>query len=265
METSEMPPANEALSTFTCFSRLPPELREMIWECLISVQRHLRIEGRWGNPARIVSFSISEGLYLSRVCSESRKVLSRIIGYQTAEDGDGTSVKRQFSIVLLTKLDAPSLEILASITADIDCIAVPGLAVGQVKKLYLALKKRVDAGGRQIKVIYPGKKSCVLQHPRPPGNYLVRPPADFSILTEDPVSLPGLVKSFVVRTTEGEMEPQLFRDVFWSHDQAPKELHSTWTRLTVKDKTPAPVMRPSVIFIPSETERFWQRLAETLC
>ncbi|KAF5231920.1 hypothetical protein FANTH_13208 [Fusarium anthophilum] len=126
METSEMPPVNEALSTFTCFSRLPPELREMIWECLISVQRHLRIEGRWGNPARIVSFSISKGLYLSQVCSESRKVLSRVIGYQTAEYGDGTSVKRQFSIVLLTTLDAPSLEILASITADVDCIAVPG-------------------------------------------------------------------------------------------------------------------------------------------
>ncbi|KAF5531806.1 hypothetical protein FMEXI_12787 [Fusarium mexicanum] len=256
MEASEMPPANEALSTFTCFSRLPPELREMIWECLISVQRHLRIEGRWGNPARIVSFSISEGLYLSRVCSESRKVLSRIIAYHTAEDGDRASINLQFSIVLLTILDAPSLEILASLKNDIYCIAVPRLAVGQLKKLHLSLKKRVAAGSRQIKVIYTGTKPYLQDQwqCRPPGDYLVKPRSDFYIMADGAVSSLGRDKNFTVRTNEEETESRLFNSAFWSVYQSPKELCSTWMRLTSKDGVPAPVIRPSLITIPAARE-----------
>ncbi|KAF5610735.1 uncharacterized protein FSUBG_2996 [Fusarium subglutinans] len=252
MEASEVPYANEGLPTFTCFSRLPLELREMISERRISVQRHLRIEGRWGKPATIGSFSISEGMDLSRVCSESRKVLSRIIAYQTAEDGDGASIKQQFSIVLLTILDTPSLEILASLKNDIYCIAVPRLAVGQLKKLHLSLKKRVAAGSRQIKVIYTGTRPYLQDQwqCRPPGNYLVKPLADFYVMADDAVSSLGCDKSFTVRTTEEEKEFRFFNSPFWSAYQSPKELCLTWMRLTSKDGVPAPVIRPSLITIP---------------
>ncbi|KAF4946985.1 hypothetical protein FGADI_10750 [Fusarium gaditjirri] len=151
MESSEVSPANEGLPTFTCFWSLPLEIREMIWERLISVQRHLRIEGRFGNPpAKIGSFSVSRGLYLSQVCSESRQVLSRIIAYQAAADGDGASTNRHFGTVLMTEFDTPSLEILSSLTADIDCIAIPRPVGGELQQLHLALQKRVAAGSRQI-------------------------------------------------------------------------------------------------------------------
>ncbi|KAF4443111.1 hypothetical protein FACUT_1665 [Fusarium acutatum] len=256
MKPSEIQPANEGLSTSTCFSRLPLEIREMIWECLISVQRHLRIEGRFGKPAKIGSFSIPEGLYLSRICSESRNVLSRIIAYQAAEDGDGAPINRRFNTVLLTTVDAPSLETLSSLTTDIDHIAVPRLAVGQVEKLHLALQKRVAAGRRQIKVIYHGRKSYLQNQRRPPGNYLVTPPVDFYIMTDDPVSFLGPDKRFIIRTTEGETDSHFFNYALWHYDQYPKGLRSTWTRLTSKDGIPAPVMKPSIILIPSGLETF---------
>ncbi|PNP79270.1 hypothetical protein FNYG_07346 [Fusarium nygamai] len=228
MEPSEIPPANEGLSKFTCFLRLPPELRAMIWECLISVQRHLRIEGRFGKPTTIGSFSISEGLYLSQVYSGSRKALSRVIAYQT--------LNGHFSTVLLTTLDALSLEILSSLTADIDCIAIPRVTVGQLENLHLALKKRVAAGSRQIKVIYTGRRFYYPEQRRPPGNYLVTPPVDFKITA-------GL-----------ETESRSLKSMFWTYGQDPTELRSTWARLTSKDGIPAPVMKRSITSIPVTIE-----------
>ncbi|KAF5561732.1 hypothetical protein FNAPI_3561 [Fusarium napiforme] len=230
MEPSEIPPANEGLSTFKCFSRLPLEIREMIWECLISVQRHLRIEGRFGKATTIGSFSIPEGLYLSQVSSGSRKALSRVLAYQT--------LNGNFSTVLLTTLDAPSLEILSSLTADIDCVAIPCLTVEQLEKLHLALKKRVAAGGRQIKVIYTGIGVHRPEKRRPPGNYLVAPPVDFRIRT---VAALGL-------------KPGFFEYMLWAYGEDPTELPSTWARLTSKDGIPAPVMKRSIISIPAASE-----------
>ncbi|KAF5599861.1 hypothetical protein FPANT_3007 [Fusarium pseudoanthophilum] len=229
MEPSQILPANEGLSTFTCFSRLPPEIRDMIWECLISVQRHLRIGGRFGKATTIESFSIPEGLHLSQVSSGSRKALSRVIAYQT--------LNGHFSSVFLTTLDAPSLEILSSLKADIDCISIPAFTEGQLGKLHLALKKRVAAGGRQIKVIYTGIR--IYRRPgkrRPPGNYLVAPHVDFKI-------------------TAGLETGNLFiKSLYWTYYQDLAALHSTWARLTSKDGIPAPVMKGSVTWEPATME-----------
>ncbi|KAF5689963.1 hypothetical protein FDENT_4122 [Fusarium denticulatum] len=249
MEPSGIPPANEGLSTFTCFSRLPLEIREMIWECLISVQRYLRIEGRLAKPTTIESFSISEGLYLSRVCSESRKVIFRIT-YQTAEIGDGASINRHLDVVLLTILDAPSLEILSSLTTNINCIAIPHLYVQQVKKLHLALQKRVAAGGRLIKVVYTGRRHSLQELYRPPGIHLMTPPADFIIMTNYGVPFLGLTRDFSARLVVDETEPQSFINATWSYDRTPKELYKTWKSLTSKDGIPAPAIKPSIIFLP---------------
>ncbi|KAF4342476.1 hypothetical protein FBEOM_3562 [Fusarium beomiforme] len=43
MDPSEAPAANADLTTFTCFPRLPKEIRLMIWECLIPPTQDLRI------------------------------------------------------------------------------------------------------------------------------------------------------------------------------------------------------------------------------
>ncbi|KAF4472140.1 hypothetical protein FAGAP_13526 [Fusarium agapanthi] len=253
MESSEVPPANEGLSTFTCFSRLPPELREMIWECLISVQRYLRIEGRWGKPATIGPFSISEGMNLSRVCSESRKVFSCIIACQIAEDGDGTSINRHFSTVLMTILNAPSLEILSSVTTDIDCIAIPRHIRGEVQKLYLALKKRVAAGSRQIEVIYTGISCELWDQWRPSGNHLMTPLADFKTTTgDDALSGPGYGTKFVVLYNGSSGAERRFLHceyIDYVYDQAAVELCSTWRRLAWKDGVAAPVIKPGFILL----------------
>ncbi|KAH7147953.1 hypothetical protein DER46DRAFT_629987 [Fusarium sp. MPI-SDFR-AT-0072] len=206
MDPSKVSSENGDLKTFTCFSRLPLEICEMIWECLISVQRHLRIEGRFGKLTKIGFFSISRGLFLSQVCSESRQVLSRITAHQTATDGDGASITRHFSTVLITTFDAPVLEILSSLETDVDYIAIPQ-PVGELQKLHRTLQKRVAAGSRQIKSIY---------------NHPMTPPADFKVMTDDDdVSLPGFdCKKFFTA----------------------KELRSTWGRLTSKDEIAAPVL-----------------------
>ncbi|KAF5529103.1 hypothetical protein FPHYL_14268 [Fusarium phyllophilum] len=254
MEPSQMPLENEGLSTFTCFSRLPPELRQMIWECLISVRRYLRIRGRRGKPATVGSFSISEGMNLSRVCSESRKGLSRIIAHQTADNGDGTSLNRPFDTVLLTALDARSLKLLSSITTDIDCIAIPGWRFrDEILKLHLALQNRVAAGGRQIKVIYTGILSELPDDCRPPRNHLMTPLADFKITTDDDAlsgSYPG--NKFVVIYNESYGVENKFLDLEYSGDlynKAAVELRPTWGRLTWKDEIATPVIKPGLILI----------------
>ncbi|KAF5709402.1 hypothetical protein FMUND_10095 [Fusarium mundagurra] len=265
MEPSEIPPATEGLSKFTCFLRLPPELRVMIWECLISVQRHLRITGRFKKPATIGSFTISEGMYLSLVCCESRKVLSRIIAYQTAQDGDGTSLNRPFGTVLLTTRDAPSLELLSSITTDIDCIAIPRRRVrSEAQKLHLALHRalqnRVAAGGRQIKVIYTGISSELPDNYRPPRNHPMTPLADFEVTTDDDAlssSYPGI--KFVV-VYNGSSGTKKFLNLEYSgsvYHEAAVELRSTWRRLTWKDEIATPVIKPGLILmgnVPLGTE-----------
>ncbi|KAI7763691.1 hypothetical protein LZL87_011548 [Fusarium oxysporum] len=201
MDPSKVSSENGDLKTFTCFSRLPLEIREMIWECLISVQRHLRIEGRFGKLTKIGSFSISRGLFLSQVCSESRQVLSRITAHQTATDGDGASITRHFSTVLITTFDAPVLEILSSLETDVDYIAIPRPVGGELQKLHRTLQKRVAAGSRQIKSIYIGISSYLQDQYLPrPENHPMTPPADFKVMTDDDdVSLPGFdCKKFFV-------------------------------------------------------------------
>ena len=164
MDPSKVASANGVLQTFSCFSRLPLEIREMIWECMISVERHLRIEDRFGKPTKIRSFSISWGVILSQVCSESRQVLSRIIAHQTAADGDGALINRHFSTVLLTTFDAPLLEIFSSLITDVDYIAIPRPTRGELQKFHQALQSRVAAGSRQIKSIYVEISSCIQDH-----------------------------------------------------------------------------------------------------
>ncbi|KAF5620770.1 hypothetical protein F52700_11096 [Fusarium sp. NRRL 52700] len=252
MEPSEISHTNEDLLAFTFFERLPPELREMIWECLISVQRHLRIEGRLERTATIGSFSISEGLYLSQVCSESRKVLSRIIAREVAEDGNDTSTHRNFGTVLLTMLDEPSLEILSSLTTDIDYIAVPPPSnEEEVQELHLALQKRVAAGSRQIKVIYTGRPSEFDDQYRPPGNHPMTPPADFKILTgNDAVSYLGLDKNSLTRwdrLPEEETEPGIISYAWWSNDLAAEEMRSDREELTSEDGIAMPVIKQCFI------------------
>jgi hypothetical protein len=247
MEPFETPLENEGLSKFTFFSRLPPELRQMIWEYLISVQRYLRIRDRWGKPPTIGSFSISEGMNLSRVCSGSRKVLARIIAYRA-------SLNRPFGTLLLRTLDAPSLELLSSITTDIDCIAVPGSRFkDDIQKLHLALEKRVAAGGRQIKVIYTGIFYKLPDDYRPLRNHLMTPLADFKITTDDDaLSGPYPGNKFVVVYNGSYGAENKFLDLEYSgclHDKVAVELRPTWQRLAWKDKIAIPVIEPGLILI----------------
>ncbi|EXK82391.1 hypothetical protein FOQG_13260 [Fusarium oxysporum f. sp. raphani 54005] len=225
----------------------------MIWECLISVQRLLRIEGRLGIQTKIGSFSISRGLFLSQVCSESRQVLSRIIAHQTATDGDGASINRHFSTVLITTFDSPVLKISSSLTTDIDCIAIPRPVGGELPKLQLALQKRVAASSRQMKSIYLGISSYLQdQYLLRPGNHPMTPSADFKAMTDDDdVSLPSLdYKNFFVtgnRSSRAENDFLLYIYSCWAYDQTAQELRSTWERLTSKDEIAAPVLKPALI------------------
>ncbi|RKL33107.1 hypothetical protein BFJ72_g10123 [Fusarium proliferatum] len=253
VKPSEIPPTNEGLSTFACFPRLPPEIREMVWKCLIPVQRHLRIEGRFGEPTKIGSFSISEGFHLSQVCSESQKVLDRVIAYQTAKDGDDASVDEDFGTVLLTTLDKPSLEILSSLTANIDCIAVPWPArTGEVKEFHVALHKRVAAGGRQIKAIYTGRSSELGGQLRPPRNHYMTPLADFEVMTEDDAEIyPHSRDCFFVARSRSEYFIYTTRD----YKKASEDLRSTWERLPSKDGTAEPTIKPGFILIRAARRR----------
>ncbi|KAI1013775.1 hypothetical protein LB503_010589 [Fusarium chuoi] len=253
MEPSDIPLANEGLSTFTCFRRLPPEIREMVWKCLISVQRHLRIEGRFGDPTKIGSFSISEGFYLSKVCSESQGVLHRVIEYETAKDGDDASVDQHFGTVLLTTLDDPSLEILSSLTADIDCIAVRWpTGTGQVEELHAALHKRVAAGGRQIKAIYTGISSELRGELRHRRNHYMTPLADSEVMTKDDAEIYRNSRDFLF-FTRSRLEYYIYESR--GFERASKELRSIWERLPFKDGIAEPVIKPGFILVREARRR----------
>ncbi|EXL42159.1 hypothetical protein FOCG_15508 [Fusarium oxysporum f. sp. radicis-lycopersici 26381] len=249
MDPSKVASANGVLQTFSYFSRLPLEIREMIWECMISVERHLRIEDRFGKPTKIGSFSISWGVILSQVCSESRQVLSRIIAHQTAADGDGALINRHFSTVLLTTFDAPLLEIFSSLITDVDYIAIPRPTRGELQKLHQALQSRVAAGSRQIKSIYVEISSCIQDHfLRWSGNYPMTPPADFKVLTDDDnISLPCLKYKKLFLTGNRSSDFLYFMYSCWAHDQTAKDLRSTWGGLTSKDEIAAPVLKQALI------------------
>ncbi|SCV50039.1 uncharacterized protein FFB14_11237 [Fusarium fujikuroi] len=253
MKPSDIPPANEGLSTFTRFPYLPPEIREMVWKCLIPVQRHLRIEGRFGEPTKIGSFSISEGFYLSKVCSESQKLLHRVIAYEAAKDGDDASNDEPFGTVLLTTLNNPSLEILSSLTADIDCIAVRWPAsTGEVEELHAALHKRVAAGGQQIKAIYTGISSELRGELRPPRNHYMTPLADFKVMTKDDAEIYRNSRDFLF-FTQSRLEYYIYESR--DFERASKELRSTWERLPFKDGIAEPVIKPGFILIRAARRR----------
>ncbi|KAH7235052.1 uncharacterized protein BKA55DRAFT_579855 [Fusarium redolens] len=253
MDLSEKESANGDLQTFSCFSRLPLEIRHMIWECLISIQRHLRIEGRFGNPTKIVSISISQGSFLSQVCSESREVLSRISSYQAATDGDGASASRHVDTVLMTTLDAPVLEMFSVLATGVDCIAIPRPVGGQLQDLHLALQKRVAAGNRPVKAVYTAISTYLQDQWLPrQEDHPITSASDFKVIADDDEELlPDFdLGYFYVRGGRSFVAKLAFLSYlngFWEHDRIAKELRSTWQGLASKDGITAPVLKPAMI------------------